>query len=64
MRTLSCDHSPLIYIYQACELFTKSSKLCLYVPISIGLMCDPICLYISLVNNSIDPIMMPISQPC
>ena len=35
----------------------KPLELYLYPPTSIDLTCDPLGLYILLVNNSIDPIM-------
>ena len=54
---LSCARSPPIYRHLVCRFFIKTFKI---MSISTNIyrpyMCDPLNLYISLVNNSIDQI--------
>ena len=57
MGTLSCGRSPLICRHLICRFFIKTL---IIISISTNIyrpyVCDPLGLYISLVNNSIGPI--------
>ena len=57
MGTLSCGRSPPIYRHLLCRFFIKTL---IIMSISTNIhrpcVCDPLGLYISLVNNSIDQI--------
>ena len=57
MGTLSCCHSPFIYTNFLYKFFIKSL---IIMSISTNIqrpyVCDPLGLYISIVNNSIGPI--------
>ena len=61
--TLRCNRSFLIYRDWVCEIFTKTRRITsLSINVYRPYVCDPLGLYISLVNNFIDPIIL-ISQP-
>ena len=55
--TLSCGRSPLIYRHLVCGFLIKTLVI-ISIPINIHrpYVCDPLGLYIFLVNNSIDQI--------
>ena len=55
--TLSCGHSSLIYKHFICGFFIKTNII-MYISTKIHrpYVCDPLGLYISLVNNFIDQI--------
>ena len=57
MGTLSCGHSPPIYRYLTCKFFIKILVIkSISTNIHRPYVCDLLDLYISLVNNFIDPI--------
>ena len=52
MGTFSCGHFPLIYRHLACRFFMKTLIIISIFPnIYRPYVCDPLSLYISLVNN-------------
>ena len=57
MGTLSFGHSPHTYRYLVCKFFIKALIIkSISSDIHRPYACDPLGPYISLVNNSIDPI--------
>ena len=57
MGTSSCGHSPPIYRHLVCKFLIKTLIiLSISTNIHNPYLCDPLSLYISLVNKSIDPI--------
>ena len=58
MGSIRCSCSPLIYILNVYELFTKTLRLCIYKNIYGSYMCGPVGSYIFLVNYSINLIIL------